>query len=99
MIESVTNFFQAFFEQRKLDGMIKRQEADRIRKRLLWEASEKLHGRIRDVSDGRRSQRVRRELALCNDQRRYVDEREIAAVVVASTTIVITTTVGLPTGR
>jgi hypothetical protein len=74
-IESVTTFFQALFEQRKLNGMIKQQEAERLRKRLLQEASEKLRGRLRDVSDGRRSQRARRELALCDDQRRYVDEQ------------------------
>ena len=40
MIESVTTFFQALFEQKKLDGTIEQQEADQIRKRLLWEASE-----------------------------------------------------------
>jgi hypothetical protein len=74
-IESVTTFFQALFEQKKLDGTIKRQEADQIRKCLLWEASEKLRGRIRDVSDGRRSQRARIKIALCNDQRRYIDKR------------------------
>ncbi len=74
-IESVTTFFQALFEQRKLDGTIERQEAERICKRLLQEASEKLCGHICDVADGRRSQRARRELALCNDQRRYVDEQ------------------------
>ena len=69
-IESVTTFFQALFEQRKLDGTIERQEADRIRKHLLREASEKLCGRIRNVSDGRCSQGARRELALCYDQHR-----------------------------
>ena len=74
-IESVTTFFQALFEQRKLDGTIKRQEAERLRKRLLREASEKLCGRIRDVFDGWRSQRARRELALRNDRRQYVEER------------------------
>ena len=74
-IESVTTFFQALFKQKKLDGTIKRQEADRIRKRILREASEKLRGRIRDVSDGWPSQRARREIALCNNQRRYVNEQ------------------------
>jgi hypothetical protein len=74
-IESVTTFFQALFEQRKLDGTIERQEAERLRKRLLREASEKLRGRLRDASDGRRSQRAMRELALRDDRRRYVDER------------------------
>jgi hypothetical protein len=34
-IKSVRTFFQALFEQKKLDGTIKRQEADCIRKRLL----------------------------------------------------------------
>ncbi len=74
-IESVTSFFQALFEQRKLDGTIEQQEAEQIHKRLFREASEKLRGRIRDVADGWRSQRARRELAFCNDRRRYVNER------------------------
>ena len=74
-IESVTTFFQALFEQRKLDGTIERQEAERLHKRLLREASEKLHGRIRNISDGWRSQRARRELALRDNRRRYVDKR------------------------
>jgi hypothetical protein len=75
MIESVTTFFQALFKLRKLNGTIERQEAGQIRKRLLREASEKLRGRICDVSDGRRSQHARRKLALCNDRHRYVDKR------------------------
>jgi hypothetical protein len=73
-IESVTTFFQALFEQKKLDGMIERQEADRIHKRLLREALEKLRGRICKVSDGWCSQCARREIALCNDRRPYIDE-------------------------
>ena len=74
-IESVTTFFQTLFEQRKLNGTIERQEADRIRKRLLREASEKLRGRIRNVSDSWRSQRARHKIALHDEQRRYIDER------------------------
>ena len=74
-IESVTTFFQALFEQKKLDGAIEQQEADRIRKRLLWEASEKLRGCICDVSDGRRSQHARREIALRDDRCQYVNKQ------------------------
>ena len=74
-IKFVTTFFQVLFEQMKLDGMIERQEADRIRKRLLREISEKLRGRIRNVSDGWRSQCARCKLALRDDQHRYVDEQ------------------------
>ena len=71
-IESITTFFQALFEQKKLDGTIQRHKVDCICKRLLCEASEKLRGRICKASDSRRSQRARRKIALCNDQRRYV---------------------------
>ena len=74
-IESVTTFFQALFEQKKLDGTIKRQEGDCIRKRLLCKAPEKLHICIHKASNSRRSQRTRREIALCNDRRQYVDKR------------------------
>jgi hypothetical protein len=55
--------------------MIERQEADRSRKCLLWEASEKLRGRLREASDGRRSQRAKRETALCDDRRHYDVDR------------------------
>jgi hypothetical protein len=74
-IESVTTFFQALFEQRKLDGTIERQEADQICKLLLREASAKLRGCIHNVSDGRPSQRARREIALRDDRCRYVNEQ------------------------
>ena len=37
-IESITTFFQAFFEQKKLNSTIKPQEVDCIRKRLLYKA-------------------------------------------------------------
>jgi hypothetical protein len=72
-IESTTTFFQALFEQKKLNGTIERQEADCIRKHLLREALEKLCRRICKASDGWCSQRARRELALCNDRRRYIN--------------------------
>jgi len=54
---------------------IERQEEDRSRKCLLWEASEKLCGQLREASDGRRSQRAKRETALRDDRRHYVDDR------------------------
>ncbi len=59
-------------DTRRRVGTIERQEADRSRKCLLWEALEKLRGRLQEASDGRRSQRAKRETALCNDQRHYV---------------------------
>ena len=74
-IESITTFFQALFEQKKLNGTIEHQEADPIRRRLLCKASEKRCGRIREASDGQCSQRARREIALCNNLRRYLDEQ------------------------
>ena len=54
---------------------IERQEADRSRKCLLWEASEKLRGQLREASDGRRSQRAKREIALRDDRRHYIVDR------------------------
>ena len=54
-------------DARRQVGAIERQEADCIRKCLLCEASEKLRGRLREASDGRRSQRAKREIALCGD--------------------------------
>jgi hypothetical protein len=66
-IQFVTNFFQALFEQKKLDGLLKHQEVERIRRHLIREASEKLRGSICEASDGRCSQRARREIALCDD--------------------------------
>ena len=55
--------------------MIEHQEADRSRKCLLWEASEKLRGQLREASDGRRSQRAKREIALRDDRRHYIVDR------------------------
>ncbi len=54
---------------------IKSQEADHSRKCLLWEASEKLRGQLREASDGRRSQRAKREIALRDDRRHYIIDR------------------------
>ena len=62
-------------DARRQVGSIERQEADRSRKCLLWEASEKLGGRLREASNGRRSQRAKRKTALHNDQRHYVVDR------------------------
>ena len=55
--------------------MIERQEADRSHKCLLWEASEKLRGQLREASDGRRSQRAKREIALRDDRCHYIVDR------------------------
>ncbi len=62
-------------DARRQVGTIECQEADRSRKCLLWEASEKLRGRLRKASDGRRSQRAKRETALRGDRRHYVVNR------------------------
>ncbi len=61
--------------KKNLYSRIKRQEADRICKRLLREASEKLRGRLHEASNGRRSQHARRKIALCNNRCRYVVDR------------------------
>ena len=57
--------------KKKLNNTIKRQEADRIRKRLLRKASEKLRGRLCKASNSQRSQRARCKI----DQRCYVVDR------------------------
>ncbi len=73
-IESVTTFFQALFKQKKLDRTIEQREVNQLRK-CLREASEKLRGHIRKVSDGWRSQRARREISLRDNRRRYINQR------------------------
>ena len=97
-IESVMTFFQDLFEQKKLDGTIKRQEVDPIHKRLLCEASEKLHGRICKASNGR-SQHARREIALHDVDPATLVNKEIGAIVVVSMMIVMAMTAALPTER
>jgi hypothetical protein len=62
-------------DARRQVGTTECQEADRIRKCLLCEASEKLRGQLREASDGRRSQHGKREIALRDDQRHYVVDR------------------------
>ena len=62
-IESVTLFFQALFEAKRLDGTLERQELERIKRRALREASDAVRRRIRDATDSRRTRRARDELA------------------------------------
>ena len=62
-------------DARQRVGTSERKEANRIGKCLLCEASEKLRGRLREASDGRRSQHAKRKIALRDDQRHYVIDR------------------------
>ncbi len=62
-------------DARRQVGTIERQEADHIRKCLLCEASEKLHGWLREASNSQRSQCAKHEIALCNDRCHYVVDR------------------------
>ncbi len=66
-IESAVAFFQTLFEQKKLDGTIERQEADRICKCLLCKALEKLRRRLCEASDGRCSHCAKCKIALSSD--------------------------------
>jgi hypothetical protein len=92
-IESVTTFFQGLFEQKKLDGTIKRQEADQIRlQRSFADTS------ATSLTVGAAKAPGGRLLFATIDTDTLTSE-EIAAVVVASMTITITTTVALPTRR
>jgi hypothetical protein len=74
-IDTVTAFFQALYEQRKLDGSLDRQEVERLKKRLLRKVSEDIRRKVRNATDSRRTYRTRREIARRNDRRRYDDDR------------------------
>jgi hypothetical protein len=67
-LESVTNFFQNLYEIRKNDGTLERQELERVRRRLLREASEGVRRKIRDAADARRTRRARDELRRRDDR-------------------------------
>ena len=66
-IKSVMAFFQACFEQKKLKGTLKHQDAERTCRRLTREASEKLPRWLHETSNGRRSHHFRRKIAHCNN--------------------------------
>jgi hypothetical protein len=74
-VEMVTKFFQALYEQKKLDGSLDLQEVERLKKRLLCKASEDLRCKVRDAADDRRTYRAKREIARCDDRRRYDADR------------------------
>ena len=63
MIESVTLFFQALFESKRLDGTLERQELEWIKQRALREASDAIRRKICDAADSRCTYRARNELA------------------------------------
>jgi len=70
-VETVTKFFQALYEQKKLDGSLDRQEVEHLKKRLLRKASEDLHRKVRDAADDCRTYRAKHEIARRNDWRCY----------------------------
>ena len=70
-VETVTKFLQAFYEQRKLDGLLDRQEVERLKRRLLRKASEDFRRKVRDAADNRHTYRAKREIVRRNDRRRY----------------------------
>jgi hypothetical protein len=75
-IDTVTAFFQALYEQKKLDGSLDRQEVERLKRRLLRKASDDIRRKVRDATDSRRTYRARREIARRDDRRRYDDDRD-----------------------
>ena len=74
-VKTVTKFFQALYEQRKLDGLLNHQEVERLKRRLLRKASEDVLCKVCDAADDRRTYRAKREIARRNDQRRYDGDR------------------------
>jgi hypothetical protein len=70
-VEMVNKFFQALYEQKKLDGSLDRQEVKRLKKCLLCKASEDLLCKVRDAANDCRTYRAKREIARRNDQRCY----------------------------
>jgi len=67
-VETVTKFFQALYEQRKLDGSLDRQEVEHLKRRLLRKASEDVRRKVRDAADDRRTYRAKREIARRDDR-------------------------------
>jgi len=74
-VDTVTKFFQALYEQRKLDGLFDHQEVERLKRRLLRKASEDVLCKVRNAADDRRTYRAKREIARRDDRRRYDGDR------------------------
>ena len=74
-VETVTKFFQALYEQRKLDGSLDRQEVECLKRRLLPKALEDLRPKVRDAADDRRTYRTKHEIARRDDRQRYDGDR------------------------
>jgi hypothetical protein len=69
--ETVTKIFQALYEQQKLDGLLDRQEVERLKKRLLHKALEDLRCKVHDATDDRCTYRAKRKIVRRDDRRRY----------------------------
>ena len=69
--ESVTDFFQVLYEQKKGDGLLERQEVEQLRKRLLRKATEGVRRKIRGDANDRRVHRAQCELVRRDERRRY----------------------------
>jgi len=70
-VETVNKFFQALYEQKKLDGLLDRQEVKRLKKCLLRKAPEDLLCKVHDAANDCRTYRAKREIARRDDQRCY----------------------------
>ncbi len=74
-VKMVTKFFQALYEQKKLNGSLDCQEVERLKKRLLRKASEDLDRKVHDAADDRHTYRAKREIARRDDRRCYDADR------------------------
>ena len=67
-VDTVTAFFQALYEQKKLDGSLDRQEVKWLKKCLLRKASEDHRRKVRNATDSRRTYRAKREITHCDER-------------------------------
>jgi len=74
-VETVTKFFQALYEQKKLDGSLDRREVERLKKHLLRKASDDLRCKVHDAADDRHTYRAKCKIVRCDDWQSYDDDR------------------------
>ena len=98
-LESVTTFFQALFEQKKLDGVIELQEADRKNKRLLQKLQRSsTDGFARPPTAGAASMPDARLLFVMINAATLLT-KDIGAIVIVLTTIAVGMTATPPKER
>jgi hypothetical protein len=78
-IESLTEYFQALFAQKKSDGTLEKQEMDRLHNRARKRVAEDLRHKIRVSKSLHKSYAARREEDRCraqDDRRSHYDQRD-----------------------